>query len=132
MISANPRYITEDDIKEALKLNPNEDDLYSSFVTDGKYLYYIDGYTYPKEIRGLSEEEQFQNLFEIAKVMRMTRDELITFMLESNKEVDYQNIPDNDLNSEEEVDEWWEDKSDRMIFKIYDEYSGIVELIADL
>lgn len=131
MISANPRYITEDDIKEALKLNPNEDDLASSFVTDGKYLYYIDGYTYPKEIRSLSEEEQFQNLFEIAKVMRMTKDELITFMLESNKEVDYQNIPDNDLSSEEEVDEWWKDKSDRMIFKIYDEYSGIVELIAE-
>lgn len=132
MISANPKYITENDIKEALKLNPNEDDLYSSFITDGKYLYYVDGYTYPQKIRALSEEEQFQNLFEIAKVMEMTKDELITFMLESNKEVDYQNIPDNDLNSEEEVDEWWVDKSDRMIFKIYDEYSGIVELISDL
>ena len=132
MISANPRYITENDIEEVLKLNPEEDDLQSSFLTDGKYLYYIDGYTYPKQIRALSDEEQFQNLFEIAKAMGKTKDEVITFMLESNKDVDYQCIPDNDFNSEEEVDKWWEDKSDRMIFKIYDEYSGIGELIAEI
>ena len=37
MISANPKYITENDIEEVLKLNPNEDDLQSSFVTDGSY-----------------------------------------------------------------------------------------------
>ena len=132
MINANLKYITENDIEEVLKLNPNEDDLQSSFVTDGKFLYYVDGYTSPQEIRALSEDEQFQNLFEIAKTMDMTKDELISYMLEKNKDVDYQNIPENDFNTESEVDEWWKDKNADMIFKVYDEYYGIAELIAEI
>jgi hypothetical protein len=132
MISANPRYITEDDIEEVLKLNPNEDDLASSFVTDGKYLYYVDGYTNPQEIRALSDDEQFQNLPELAKGMKMTEEKLIAFMLKQNKDVDYQNIPENDFNSKKEVNEWWKDKDDKMIFKVYDEYMGIQEMIVDL
>lgn len=132
MISANPKYITENDIEEVLKLNPNEEDLQSSFVTDGKFLYYVDGYTNPQEIRALSEEEQFQNLFEIAKAMDKTKDELISYMLEQNKDVDYQNIPENDFKTESEVDEWWEDKNAATIFKVYDEYYGIVELIEEI
>ena len=132
MINANLKYITENDIEEVLKLNPNEDDLQSSFVTDGKFLYYVDGYTSPQEIRALSEDEQFQNLFEIAKTMDMTKDKLISYMLEKNKDVDYQNIPENDFNTESEVDEWWKDKNADMIFKVYDEYYGIAELIAEI
>ena len=132
MINANLKYITENDIEEVLKLNLNEDDLQSSFVTDGKFLYYVDGYTSPQEIRALSEDEQFQNLFEIAKTMDMTKDELISYMLEKNKDVDYQNIPENDFNTESEVDEWWKDKNADMIFKVYDEYYGIAELIAEI
>ena len=132
MIGANPRYITENDIEEVLKLNPKEDDLASSFVTDGKYLYYVDGYTNPQEIRALSVDEQFLNLFKIAKVMDKTKDELISYMLEQNKDVDYQNIPENDFETETDVDEWWKDKDSKTIFKVYDEYYGIAELIAEL
>ena len=132
MISANPKYITENDIKEVLELNPKEDNLQSSFVTDGKFLYYVDGVTNPQEIRALSEEEQFQNLFEIAKAMDKTKDELISYMLEQNKDVDYQNIPENDFHTEAEVDEWWKNKDSRTIFKVYDEYYGIAELIAEI
>lgn len=132
MISANPKYITENDIEEVLKLNPKEDDLQSSFVTDGKFLYYVDGVTNPQEIRALSEDEQFQNLFEIAKAMDKTKDELISYMLEQNKDVDYQNIPENDFHTESEVDEWWKDKNATTIFKVYDEYYGITELIAEI
>lgn len=132
MISANSKYITENDIKEVLKLNPNEDDLQSSFVTDGKFLYYVDDYTSPQEIRALSEEEQFQNLPELAKGMKMTEEELIAFMLETNKNTDYDCTPDNGFTSREEIENWWKDKDDRFIFKVYDEYMGIPEMIADL
>ena len=137
MISANHNYITEDDIKEVLKINPKEDDIKSSFVTDGYSLYYVDGYTYPQEIRALSEDEQYQNLSKIAKILydqrkisNVSEKEAISYMLKQNKEVDYENMPDNDFNSKEEVDMWWQDKDDKMIYKIYDEYYGIGELIA--
>lgn len=132
MISAHPKYITENDIEEVLKLNPKEEDLQSSFVTDGKFLYYVDGVTNPQEIRALSEEEQFQNLFEIAKAMDKTKNELISYMLEQNKDVDYQNIPENEFHTKSEVDEWWKDKNSATIFKVYDEYYGIAELIAEI
>lgn len=132
MIGANPKYITKNDIEEVLRINPKEEDLQSSFVTDGKYLYYVDGYTNPQEIRALSEDEQFQNLFEIARALDKTKDELISYMLEQNKDVDYQNIPENDFNTESEVDEWWKDKNAATIFKVYDEYYGIAELIAEI
>jgi hypothetical protein len=132
MIGANFTYITKEDIEEVLKLNPKEDDFKSSFVTDGKYIYYVDGYTYPQEIRALDEDEQFMNLAEIAKCMEMTEEEVISYMLKQNKDVDYQNIGDNDFDTEEEVDKWWEGKDAKMIFKIYDEYYGIAELIAEL
>ena len=131
MISANHKYITENDIKEVLRINPDEDDFQSSFVTDGKYLYYVDGFTNPQEIRVLSEEEQFQNLPELAKGMKMTEEELIAFMLDTNKNIDYYNIPDNGFNSMEEIEKWWEDKDAKLIFEVYDEYMGIPEMIID-
>lgn len=131
MIKANFKYITKRDIEEVLKLNPQEDDFEASFVTDGKYIYYVDGYTNPQEIRALNRDEEFMNLAEIAKFMEMTEEEVISYMLEQNKDVDYQNIGDNDFDTEEDVDKWWEDKDAKMIFKIYDEYYGIVELIAE-
>ena len=132
MIKANYKYITKNDIEKVLILNPDEDDLHSSFVTDGKFLYYVDGYTSPQEIRSLSEEEQFLNLFEIAKTMNKTEDELISYMLEQNKDVDYQNIPENDFHTKTEINKWWKDKDNRTIFKVYDEYYGIAELIAEI
>ena len=131
MISANPKYITENDIKEVLRINPDEDNLQSSFVTDGKFLYYVDGYTNPQEIRPLSEDEQFQNLPELAKGMRMSEKELIDFMLVTNKNIDYECIPDNEFNSRQEIEDWWKDKDAKLIFKVYDEYMGIPEMIID-
>ena len=101
-------------------------------VKNGEYLYYVDGYTNPQEIRALSVDEQFLNLFEIAKAMNKTKDGLISYMLEQNKDVDYQNIPENDFETETDVDEWWKDKDSKTIFKVYDEYYGIAELIAKL
>ena len=71
-------------------------------------------------------------LTEIAKMMNKTEDEVISYMLEQNKDVDYQNIPENGFRSKKEVDVWWKDKDAKMIFKIYDEYYGIAELIAEL
>ena len=132
MINANFNYITKEDIEDVLKLNPKEDDLKSSFVTDGKYLYYVDGYTEPQEIRALNEEEQWLNLPELAKYMGKTTDKVIRFMLKENKLVDYENIPENNFRTKREVDKWWSDKTDRFIFKVYDEYCGIAELIARL
>lgn len=129
MITANPNYITKNDVKEVLKLNPNEDDLQNSFVTDGKCLYYVDGYTYPQEIRVLSEEEQFQNLSEIANGMHITKNELIDFMLVSNIRIAYEN---EEFSTEEESEKYWEEREDIEIFKGYDKYMGIVELIADV
>ena len=70
-------------------------------------------------------------LTQIAKMMNKTEDEMIAYMLEQNKDVDYQNIPENGFNSKKEVDKWWKDKDVKMIFKIYDEYYGIEELIAE-
>jgi hypothetical protein len=131
MIRANFNYITKEDIEEVLKLNPQENDFEASFVTDGKYIYYVDGYKSPQEIRALDRDEEFMNLAEIAKFMEMTEEEVVSYMLKQNKDVDYQNIGDNDFDTEEEVDKWWEDKDAKTIFKIYDEYYGIVELIAD-
>ena len=131
MINANFKYITKEDIEEVLKLNPQEDDFEASFVTDGKYIYYVDGYANPQEIRALSTDEEFMNLAEIAKFMEMTEEEVISYMLEQNKDVDYQNIGENDFDSKEEVDKWWEDKDAKTIFKVYDEYYGIAELIAE-
>ena len=129
MIIANPKYITKNDIEEVLKLNPKEDDLQSSFVTDGKFLYYVDGYTNPQEIRALSEEEQFQNLSEIANGMNMTKTELIDFMLDSNIRIAYD---DGEFSTEEESKKYWKEKEDIEIFKGYDKYMGIAELIADV
>ena len=132
MISANFDYITKEDIEEVLKLNPQEDNFKASFVTDGKAIYYVDGYTEPQEIRWLDRDEEFMNLAEIAKCMEMTEEEVISYMLKQNKDVDYQNIGENDFDSKEDVDKWCEDKDAEIIFKIYDEYYGIAELIAGL
>ena len=129
MITANPNYITKNDVEEVLKLNPKEDDLQNSFVTDGKFLYYVDGYTYPQEIRALSEEEQFQNLSEIANGMHMTKNELIDFMMVSNIRIAYEY---EEFSTEEESEKYWKEKEDIEIFKGYDKYMGIVELIADV
>lgn len=126
MIITNPKCITENDINEVLRINPNEDDLQSSFVTDGKYLYYVNGFTELKEIRALSEDEQFQNLPELAKGMKMTEDELIAFMLESNIRIAHD---DGDFNSIEESKKYWESRDKIEIFKGYDKYMGIPEMI---
>ena len=131
MISADKRCVTEYDKKAVLKINPEEYNIESCYVTDGKYLYYVDGYTNPKEIRALSKEEQLFVIDEIAKIKGITRAEFFSYMLKQNKDVDYQNVPENDFNSKAEVDAWWKDKGEATIYKVYDEYYGIAEYIAN-
>jgi trehalose-6-phosphatase len=48
-------------------------------------------------------------------------------MLKQNKDVDYQNIPENGFNSKREVNEWWNNKNENTIIKIYKEYYDITE-----
>ena len=64
-------------------------------------------------------------LCEIATLFQMTPKQTIAFMLKRNKDVDYQNIPDNGFRSKKDVNEWWKDKSVATIIKVYDEYYGI-------
>ena len=132
MIEVNYNYITKYDIEEVLKINPNEYDLGSCFVTDGYTLYYVDGYTFPREIRALSDVEQYQNLPIIAKYMGMSEKEFISHMLKQNKDIDYKNIGNNEFNTKEEVDKWWQNQSNITIYKVYDKHYGIGELIADI
>lgn len=66
-------------------------------------------------------------LSEITKKHPLT---LYIHMLKQNKDVDYQNIPENGFKTKKEVDEWWERHRDVItVMKIYDEYYGIDNLI---
>jgi hypothetical protein len=64
-------------------------------------------------------------LNEIATLFQMTPKQTIAFMLKQNKDVDYQNIPDNGYKSKKEVNEWWASQNTATIIKVYDEYYGI-------
>ena len=66
-------------------------------------------------------------LSEITKKHPLT---LYILMLKQNKDVDYQNIPENGFKTKKEVDEWWEShRNVNTVIKIYDEYYGIDDLI---
>ena len=81
--------------------------------------------------RALSDEEQLIVIDEIARIKGKTREKIFSFMLKQNKDVDYQNIPENDFNSRAEVDAWWKNKDEATIYKVFDEYYGIAEYIAN-
>jgi hypothetical protein len=131
MISADKRHVTVFDREAVLRINPEEYNTETCYVTDGKYLYYVDGYTEPQEIRALNDEEQLIVIDEIARIKGKTREKIFSFMLKQNKDVDYQNIPENDFNSKAEVDAWWKNKDEATIYKVFDEYYGIAEYIAN-
>lgn len=72
------------------------------------------------------------SIYELAEVTGTTAVVLYTHMLKQNKDVDYQNIPENGFKTKKEVDEWWKDKDVLTTMKIYDEYYGIDSLIEAL
>ena len=132
MLNVKKELITQEDIEMIMDINPQETEPYNGFVTDGRYLYYVDGENSPQELRVMELQEQFYNLSELASAMKMTRLQLIKYMLEKNKEVDYENCADTECKTKHGVDEWWKrNHNDFTIFKVYDEYYGLVELIAD-
>ena len=67
---------------------------------------------------------------ELAKITNRTELGLYIDMLKQNKDVDYQNIPENGFKTKKEVDIWWERHRDVItVMKVYDEYYGIDNLI---
>ena len=72
------------------------------------------------------------SIYELAKITNKSEVTLYKQMLKQNKDVDYQNIPENGFKTKKEVDEWWENKDVITTMKIYDEYYGIDNLIEAL
>lgn len=132
MLNVKKELITQEDIEMVMAINPEETEPYNGFVTDGRYLYYVDGFNSPQELRGMTMEEQFYNCSELAAAMNMTKVQLFNYMLRKNKEVDYDNCKETECKTKKGVNEWWKQHhNDYTIFKVYDEYYGLVELIAD-
>ena len=69
------------------------------------------------------------SIYELAKIINKSEVTLYKQMLKQNKDVDYQNIPENGFKTKKEVDEWWKGKDVITTMKIYDEYYGIDNLI---
>ena len=70
------------------------------------------------------------SIYELAKITNRTELGLYIDMLKQNKDVDYQNIPENGFKTKKEVDIWWERHRDVItVMKVYDEYYGIDNLI---
>ena len=124
--------VRNNDIKEVLKINKYENDFDNCFYTEGKWLYYCDGNNSPISLRNITLKECYKLLPSIAKYYGTTRENFVQFMLEQNKDVDYENIGENDFNSSEEIEEWWKGKDEFTIFKIFDEYYGISEFIISI
>ena len=69
-------------------------------------------------------------MHELSEITNKSEVSLYMYMLKQNKDVDYQNIPENGFKTKKEVDEWWETHRDVITtMKIYDEYYGIDNLI---
>lgn len=69
------------------------------------------------------------SICELSKITKRSEVGLYGYMLKQNKDVDYQNIPENGFKTKKEVDEWWKDKDVITVIKIYDEYYGMENLI---
>ena len=69
------------------------------------------------------------SIYKLAKITNKSEVTLYKQMLKQNKDVDYQNIPENGFKTKKEVDEWWKGKDVITTMKIYDEYYGIDNLI---
>lgn len=70
------------------------------------------------------------SIYELSEITNRTELGLYIEMLKQNKDVDYQNIPENGFKTKKEVDIWWERHRDVItVMKVYDEYYGIDNLI---
>lgn len=72
------------------------------------------------------------SIYELSEITKKPAVTLYMHMLKRNRDVDYQNIPENGFKTKREVDEWWENKDVLTTMKIYDEYYGIDNLIEAL
>ena len=82
--------ITEADIGFALEKN-RDVDLRNCFVTDGRYLYYMDGSYETEQVRETTIHEQYSNIFELAKALNKTKPQLLSWMREKNITEDSRN-----------------------------------------
>ena len=69
------------------------------------------------------------SIYKLSEITKKPAVILYMHMLKQNRDVDYQNIPENGFKTKREVDEWWENKDVLTTMKIYDEYYGIDNLI---
>lgn len=69
------------------------------------------------------------SLYDLSVLTKTHGTKLFYDMLKQNKDIDYQNIPENGFKTKKEVDEWWKHKDVDTVIKIYDEYYGIENLI---
>lgn len=72
------------------------------------------------------------SIYKLSEITKKPAVTLYMHMLKQNRDVDYQNIPENGFKTKREVDEWWENKDVLTTMKIYDEYYGIDNLIEAL
>lgn len=72
------------------------------------------------------------SIYKLSEITKKPAVTLYMHMLKQNRDVDYQNIPENGFKTKREVDEWWENKDVLTTMKIYDEYYGIDNLIETL
>lgn len=71
---------------------------------------------------------------ELAEALKKTEKQTISYMIKKCKEIDYECVPDNEFTCKKEVDVWWNERKENtdLIFKIFDEYYGVVETIETL
>lgn len=72
-----------------------------------------------------------KSINKFANSLGMSKEKAISLMLKLNKDVDYQNIPENGFKNKKEVDAWWQNKSKEDIVKIFDEYYGLTEIFCE-
>ena len=66
---------------------------------------------------------------ETCKTLNKTEEEVLKFIKYACMYVDECNIGENGFESIEEIEKWWESKTDSDIIKIYDEYEGLENLL---
>lgn len=72
-----------------------------------------------------------KSINKFANLLGMSKEKTISLMLKLNKDVDYQNIPENGFKNKKEVDAWWANKSKEDIVKIFDEYYDLTAIFCE-
>ena len=77
------------------------------------------------EVERMSKFEEFLS---ICEKLGKEPEEVLKFMKYANVYVDECNIGENGFNTVEEIENWWNTKTDSDVIKIYDEYEGLENL----